>query len=258
MKITKRSLRESRSGQVLIITSLIVVMLLLSTVIYVDETEKDVPIYKPDGNASLSAIKQAAVHTLISALANITNGGTSSVLTEDLIQFKAIAESHSYDAFSELGFTTYNEPPYTNGTLLSWGEDGQGISSIDVAFTLNSSGIQGSYSSNYSVNLTTSINVGGEVNNQSGSLLVTVSCTLLNEGNSASAQNLAVYYKQDNPGGWVPTSPSLISFGNGTYVASFAAQNATLTLLPVSVGCIDARGVTVWANASLYHGAGSS
>jgi len=80
----RRSLKHNKSGQVIIITALLVALLLLSTSIYVIETEKEVPQAGTNENTVFPAYKQSTINTVISALANATNGGDSSVLTNDL------------------------------------------------------------------------------------------------------------------------------------------------------------------------------
>ncbi len=119
--------RRKNSGQVLVITSLIVVMLLLSTVVYVTETEKNVPVYHPESNKNLQAIKQAAWHTVVSALVNISNGGDSNVFAEDLTRFKSAVESQSCNAILDLEFAAAGSDPYVDGLFLSWDIKGEGL-----------------------------------------------------------------------------------------------------------------------------------
>ena len=53
----KRNLRHNNSGQVIIITALLVASLLLSTAIYIIETEKEVPTVGTDENNVLPSIQ---------------------------------------------------------------------------------------------------------------------------------------------------------------------------------------------------------
>jgi hypothetical protein len=247
---------RKNSGQVLVITSLVVVLLLLSTVVYVSETEKNAPVYHPDANTDLSAIKQAAMHTVMSALVNISNGGASSVLGEDLSRFKLAVKDNSYLAISDLKFVALTSASYVNGVSVSWGTNGEGVSSIFVNFALNSSGLSSSYYSDYAVNVTSSISVSGYYTQLSGSLRqVDLTCTVLNEGTPGQMENLVASYEQDSPGGWVQAVlPVSINYGNGTYLTSFTTENTTQSYLPVSVHCIDAREVSVWANVTCAQG----
>ena len=248
------SLRRNASGQVLIITSLVVILLMLSTVLYVNNMEKDAPIVAPDENSNLSAIKQSAVHSLVSALVNVSNGGDPSVLSDDLLRFKTTVEGSTYNSFSELNYTFCNLFPYANGFSISWGKYGQGSSSVDVDFSFNSTGTSGSYFSEYSINVTSTVSLTGNFSvSDDSTLAVSLSCSVLNEGEAALARNISVFYQQLN-GVWVSSNPNIFDFGNGTYSLSFTAQNVSQVSLPVSVGCIDSRGVSIWANDTLSQG----
>ena len=235
----------------LIITSLVVVLLLVSTIVYVTDIEKNTPVFVSEGNSGLSALKQAAAHTLTSALANITNGGNRSVLTDDLNHLKSAVESHSYNAISELNFAQSNTVPYSDGVWIFQGTDGKGISSVQVDFTLNSTGNSASYYSEYAINVTSSIQISGNYTlideNQSQ---VMVSSKVFNEGKPASASNLTFYYEQNRTTVWVlVVSTNTIDYGNGTYLSFFNAQGTIPNgQLPISVNCVDTRGVSVWAN----------
>jgi hypothetical protein len=246
-----RSFRRNCSGQVLVITSLVVVMLLISTIIYVNETQKNAPIFVPNGSASFSAIKQSAVHTLISALASISNGANPSVLVDDLNRFKVAVENHAYGTISQFDYVVSSSPPYVNGTWIFWGSNGQGAVGAAVNFALNASGASSDYSTSYSVVVASSINVGGTYTQLNESRTSSLTCALFNEEKPALAQTLQIYYQKDNSTGWTLTSPTITDFGNGTYLAWFATLNATLPLLPVSVHCVDTRGISIWVNASL-------
>jgi hypothetical protein len=244
--------RRKNSGQVLVITSLVVVLLLLSTVVYVTETEKTAPVYHPEANVYLSAIKQAAFHTAMSAMVNISNGGDPTVLTEDLIRLKSAVQSRSYDAISDLKFSVTTSAPYIDGVFISWAANGEGVSSVSVNLVLNSTGFSTSYYSQYGVNVTSSVKVKGDYTQLNESVRqIIMSCTVLNEDSPGQAENLELYYQRDNPGGWIEVaSPEITSLGNGTYLISFTTRNTTQSVLPVSLHCQDARGISVWATAT--------
>src|SRR5208283_3577309 len=135
----KRNLKHNSSGQVIIITALLVASLLLSTAIYVFETEKEVPTADTGENNVFSAYQQSTINTLISALANVTNGGNSGVLTVDLNELTAAITSDSYQAMLQMNYAPLNEAPYLNGFWISWGADGLGVSSAYVSFVCDSS-----------------------------------------------------------------------------------------------------------------------
>src|SRR5208283_402865 len=94
----KRSLKRNSSGQVIIITALLVASLLLSTAIYVFETEKEVPTANTEENNAFPGYQQSTKNTMISALSNVTNGGDSGVLTADLNKLTAAITNDSYQA----------------------------------------------------------------------------------------------------------------------------------------------------------------
>jgi hypothetical protein len=245
--------RRGNSGQVLVITSLVVVMLLLSTVIYVRETEENAPVYEAEAGLNFSAIKQALMHTVMSALVNISNGGNTAVLAADLNQFKSVVVGHSYNSIFSMEYDSLNDVSYQNGLWISWGSSGEGISSACVAFMLNSSGPSTNYNSEYALNVTSSITINGYSASLNSSVKqVNVTCTVFNEGQLALARNFEVYYEQDTPLGWMQAeSVGSIDFGNGTYLLSFNAQNVNQNNPPiVSVYCQDTRGISVWANAT--------
>ena len=53
-------------GQILVITSLIVVMLLVSAVAYVNETQKNSPVSQVEGGFGLAAVRQSLEHAVLS------------------------------------------------------------------------------------------------------------------------------------------------------------------------------------------------
>ena len=250
-------MRRRNSGQVLIITSLVVVMLLLSTVIYVNEVERDSPVFAVDATAGVSAFQQGAVHTVVSALVNVSNGGDPSVLSGDLAQFEAAVEGHTYSSISDLSWTLCDSFPYVNGIWVFCGDDGFGVSSMAADFVLNSSSSSGSYCSEFLVNVTSSVVLSGSwVSSGDSSGLVSLSVGVSDDGCPALASSLSFFYDQGGfgGGGWVSALPTVTDYGNGTYGVSFVAQNVSPGGLPVSLGLVDDRGVCVWANATLSEG----
>jgi hypothetical protein len=247
---------RGNSGQGLIIASLVVTLLLLSTAVYVSEIEKNVAVYDSRVDPAFSAYKLGASHTLISALANISNGGSTDVLAADLNQFKSVVGNHSFDAIVNMDFTPLNMTPYQEGIWISWDSSGRGISSAYVNLALNSSGTSASYYSEYAINVTSEIDVNGYYSLLTGSLKqVNLTCNILNEGKPALAQNFTVYYEQDgslSPEEWVQVaSPSIADYGNGTYIISFTANttNPDDPML-VSVHSHDQRHIFIKANVT--------
>ena len=248
----KRSLRHDNSGQVIIITALLVASLLLSTAIYVIETEKAVPIVGTDENNVLTECEQCAKSTLISALANITNGGDTNILASDLSELNSAITSNSYQAILQMDYAPLNEAPFQNGSWISWGTDGQGISSAYVSFVFNSSGSSSSSNLENDVNITSEVDLSGNCVQLNGGLTqVNLSVNVLNEGNPALAQNFTFYFENPTEG-WVQVaSPNINDFGNGTYAASFTAETDMISNpLIVSIICQDQRGIAIGANVT--------
>jgi hypothetical protein len=244
------------SGQVLIIAALVVTLLLLSTALYVSEVEKNATVYEQRVNPDFSEYKLGVTHTVISALANVSNGGSAGVLATNLDQFQAVVEANSFNAMVEMDCTPFNAAPYQDGFWISWGTNGRGISSAYVNLVLNSSGTSASYYSEYAVNVTSEIEVAGYYTVLTGALKqVNLTCNVLNEGNSALAQNFTVYYEQDgslSPEEWVQvTSPSITDYGNGTYTMSFTAETTNPEdQMLVSVHSNDLRYILTQANVT--------
>ena len=240
----------------LVIASLVVTLLLLSTALYVSEIEKNATIHEQRVNPAFSAYKLGVTHTVISALANVSNGGSADVLAEDLSQFKALVEEHSFAAMVEMDCTPLNTSPYQDGIWISWDNNGRGISSAYVSLVLNASGTSATYYSEYSVNVTSEIEVNGYYEALTGSLKqVNVTCNVLNEGKPALTQNFTVYYEQDgslSTEEWVQVaSPSITDYGNGTYTMSFTAETTNPDdAMLVSVHSHDLRYILTQANVT--------
>jgi hypothetical protein len=247
----KRDLKRDNSGQVLVITALLVALLLLSTAVYVIETEKEVPKIGTDENNAFPAYKQSTRNTLISALANVTNGGDVGVLTSDLNELKAAIASNSYQAILQMDFTPLNAAPYQNGIWISWGADGKGVSSAYVNFVFDSSGSSTTSNLEYALNLTSEADLSGNYLHFNDTLnQVNLIVNVLNEGKPALAQNF-IFYFENATEDWIKVdSPSITDFGNGTYAVSFIAETDQLNPLIVSMYCQDQRGILVGANVT--------
>jgi len=239
-----------------VITALLVTLLLLSTALYISETEKTMSSHSAGANEALQVYRLGTTHAIISALANISNGGNIDILSEDLNYFKAVAVNHSYDAILKLDYSQLSVAPYQDGVWISWGQDGVGVTSACVDFVLNCSGLSSTLFSEYSVNITSTITITGNYARLTGKQKqANVTCTLLNEGTPALAQNFTIYYELDgslSTEEWLQvTSPSITDFGNGTYLMSFFADTQQRNNpLVVSVHCHDSRSILVQANVT--------
>lgn len=251
----KRSLRRDNSGQVIIVSALLISLLLLSTAVYVIETEKDTPTPQAQ-DSNFPAYMQSARNTLISALANVTNGGVAGVLTADLNEFKSTITSHSYQAMLQMEITPFSTAPYQNGLWISRGANGVGVSSACVSVVFASSGSSATTELESGVNVTSEVHLSGSYLLLEGeSKQVNLTVNVLNEGKPALAGTFTVYFEFDgslSPEDWVlVSSPSTVNFGNGTYAVSFNAEtnNRTDPVL-VSVHCHDQRGILTISNAT--------
>ena len=247
----KRNLRRNNSGQVIIITALLVITLFLSTAIYTIQTEKNVPAVGANQNNALPEYEQSMKSTLISALANITNGGDMSILTADLSELNAAITSHSYRAMLQMDFAPLNTAPYQDGVWVLWGPNGQGISSAYVGFDLNYSASSSVSSLEYDLNVTSEVNLSGKYLQINSTInQVDLIVNVLNEGKPALAQNFIFSFRDSAE--WIPApSPHIIDFGNGTYEVLFDAEtDQPNNPFIVSALCQDQRGIIIGANTT--------
>ena len=240
----------------LVIASLVITLLLLSTAIYVSEIEKNAKMTEQKVNPAFSTYKLGVTHTVMSALANVSNGGSASVLAADLNKFTSVVGGHSSDAIVQMDCTPLNTAPYQDGFWISWDASGRGISSAYVNLVLNASGTSATYYSEYVVNVTSEIEVNGYYEVLTGSTKqVNLTCNVLNEEKPALAQNFTIYYEQDgslSPEEWVQvTSSTVTDYGNGTYTMSFTAETTNpADPMLVSVQSHDLRFILIQANVT--------
>jgi hypothetical protein len=244
----KRSFAKDTSGQVLIVTALLVALLLLSTAVYVMETTKQIPKVNADVTSSFCDYKQAARSTLVSALSNITGGGNPNILAEDISQLKAVLQSNSFQSILTIDYNLPTRDSYQNGMRISWGTNGGGVSSAYASFTFNSVGPSTTSSIDCTVNVTSQISASGTYIQEANQKMVHLTLHLLNEGEPALAQNFAFSYQNDTD--WVTVdSPVVVNLGDGSYSAAFSVESPQeIQPLDISVLCIDHRGISVGAN----------
>ena len=183
---------------------------------------------------------------------NASNSGNESALQSNLERLKSVLENVSYDAILNLRYEPLNDTGYVGGVCLSWNESGRGVSGACVDFALNSSGNLHSSYSEFSVNVTSSVDVAGSYSVVNGSLVeVNVDCHVWNEDKPAAMAGFEVYYEYGGLGVWHPTLANVTDSGDGSYRFSFAAQTSgSPNPLQVSLHVRDVRGVSVWANAT--------
>jgi hypothetical protein len=244
----KRSFRRDKSGQVIIVSALLISVLLLSTALYVIEVGKQTPTVQSSQNAVFSDYRQAVTNTVISALANVSSGGNPDVLRNDLSELKTVVLSHSYQAMLTMNYTPLNLNGYLNGTRISWGANGQGISIACASVALSSSSPSAASNLQYTVNVSSAVNLGGnwhEIDN--GTKQANLTFSVQNEGKPALTQNFTVTYQ--NGADWTKVnSPTTTDFGNGTYTVAFNVELQQSDPMIVSLLCQDQRGIFVGAN----------
>ena len=247
--MVKRNFKGDSSGQVLVVTALIIALLLLSTALYVIEVEKEVPIINAREGNTFTAYKQSAKNTLISALANATSGGDPNILATDLNELKTAILGHSYQNMLTLNYIILNSSGYQNGLWISWGTNGEGVSSAYASFVFASSNPSATSNLEYSLNVTSAVNLSGNYQQLNATTKqVNLTVGVLNEDQAALGKNFAFFYQ--NATEWMPVDlPSITSFGNGTFVVGFTAETSQLNdPLVVSILCQDERGIFIGAN----------
>jgi hypothetical protein len=247
----KHRSRRNR-GQALIITALIITLMSMSTVYYVLETEKETVSIQSTADSYFSVAKISTRNTVISALANTSNGGDTKALTTSLKKLSSTLHAHSYDAEFDLSFTPLNATPYQNGTWIAWGQDGLGVSSAYVVFAINVTGSSANYHSTYETNITTALHINGTYTAEGSEETVNVTCTVYDENGPTLANSIAIYYQNQTDGSWLNVDQqnnlTTLDFGNGTYGISFSAY--AQGSVNVSAQVNDLRDIFVMANAT--------
>lgn len=231
----------------LIVSALIVALLLLSTAIYVIEVGKQVPTVSAETDVFFG-YKQTVRNTLISALANVTAGGNQAILGTDLSELKAAILANSYHAMLTIDYDLLNSSDYQNGLWVSWEANGFGTSSAYSSFRFESSSPSATSNVEYAVNVTSTLKINGNYLQLNDTVKqVNLTINVLNEGKAVLSHNFIFSYQ--NATDWVPVdSPSISSFSNGTYTASFNSETAKLNdPVVVSLNCQDERGIFVGA-----------
>jgi hypothetical protein len=244
--------KRGNSGQALIVTALIITLMWMSTVYYVLETEKETVSIISTTDFDFSVTKVSTRNTLISALANASNGGDKEALTTDLEKLSSTLHAHSYEAEVDLSFTPLNTTPYQDGMWISWGEEGSGVSSAYVSFAINVSGSAANYYLAYETNVTTALHIDGVCADEGSEKSVNMTCTIYDENGPALAKTISILYQNQTDGSWLSVDQqnnlAIVDFGNGTYGISFLAYSQGP--IKVSAQINDLRGIFAMANVT--------
>ena len=246
-----RNLRQNRSGQVLILAALAVALMIASTIVYVYQTSRVLNEEHPfSPEEFVRIVKLGSRNLVIGSLANISYGGANQTLETNLDRWGSFVEAQYYFGECSLGFELCEDAPYSSGLRIIWGDNGSGITSAKVDFSLNLTSEGADVDVVYPVNVTTSLSISAVSQWQQGYHEINVTIHLYNEGEPALAKNLTVYY-QNLFGAWVNAgsldSYLLEDFGNGTYKASFTVGPPRISDREIMVECYDQREIYVKA-----------
>ena len=249
MREHKKSLRRNCSGQLLIVAALAIALLISSTTVYVYEVSKE-PVTDESKQLSLylPGLKQSTRKTAISSLANISKGGETAVFETNLAELSDNMLSLDF-GICNLAYTSLNESSYDSGILLSWNKTDTNISGAYANFTLNIYSINSKISTQYSVNITTTLFLTSIAVNTDTVKHVNLTCNVSNEDKSASAESFVVYCEES--GIWTKIEGSAVlqtDYGNGTYSLDFTVPlESTQLLLQMN----DLRGIQVQAKCDI-------
>jgi hypothetical protein len=196
-------------------------------------------------------VKLGSRHAIIGSLANTSNGGSGSILEENLLKWADFIGGQYLQGKNTMDFTLEETAPYSSGIWLSWGTNGYGVSSAYAEFVHVLDGREANVDLSYSVNITTTLvisSVNQGLNETARQVDVTIN--VLNEAYPALTEQIMVYYRVSST--WlIPDLANgyrLQDYGNGTYVASFTAIAPLID--EVSVHALDCRGIYVQTNVT--------
>jgi hypothetical protein len=244
MRKHKNRLGVDRSGQLLIVAAMAIAVLISSTTAYVYELSKENGDPRNQRISDLAlALRQSTRSAVISALANVSNGGEKTILATNLDILAQVFRGLNQVDLCSLVFTPFDVVPYDSGILLSWNTTSTDISSACVSFVLDVRGDFARAEASYTVNITTSLMVDGFYELQSNEKHVNLRCQINNEGLPALAESLNVFYLASGSWTGVETSDlSGVDYGNGTYVLAFPVPQEAIQ---ISIHMRDLRNILV-------------
>jgi len=255
MKKCERKLKGNSSGQLLIIAALAIALLISSTTIYVYELSKETnSVHGSSINNFVLALKQTTKNTVLGSLANISNGGEKTALTNNLNRLSQVLRRSNHFGICHLAFAPLSDSNYDAGIWFSWNTSDMGISSAYATITLKVYGIAENVTLNYALNIITAIAINGYYTKLDGNeKLVNLTCNVYNEGKPALAKNMTLFY--ESFGSWVPIDSSnnlsIMDYGNSTYHISFIVTTSANNM-QVSTHIHDLRDIFVQANTTCY------
>lgn len=245
--------QKRNSGQILLIAAFIMAFLLLSAGLYVFEVGKTISEVTPNSlNDFVLAVELGSRHVVIGSLANLSNGGSSSVLGLNLQKWSSFIGKQYQFGKSILNYTLEEATRYSSGVWIDWGSNGTGVSSAYANFTHRLLDREVNVNQSYFINITTMLLVESTYQERLGDeKQVNVTLNLSNEGKPGLTKQITVYYRVLDD--WlIPDETSnyaILDYGNGTYVASFVANIPSLNP-EVSTYVVDQREIHIQANAT--------
>ena len=254
----RRNLRNcENSGQTLVITALVISLLTLSVFYGVFEASRRSEMDNLTAlNDYIFVTKLGLKKTVISSLANFSNGGTNDILATNLNKYVSIVGNQAYFGKVSIVFTLLDVSPYQSGLHLSWDSDGTGLSSAYANYSLVLIKTEANLQLKHETNISTKLEIEGTYSQLEGNVRnLTVNCRILNEGEPVLAKNITMFYELDgDPSNqdWITASSSSnIDYGNGTYRISFIAETESINdPMLISAQVYDMRGIFVLANAT--------
>jgi hypothetical protein len=242
--------RRANQGQVLIVAALVIVIMLLSTAIYIADIQKSQLKAQAETGLNLPFYKQGIQHTMQSALANISSGGDTDVLQTNIDSFNTFMVETSFNFFFTSQATYRATGGYYNGVLQVQNQTGTAIISAYATFNVASTGTKEQTQSNFDMNVTSMIQTSGTYSQDGNSKHVQLTCKVSNEGQPALARNFGVSFENDgslDTENWTTVeAPTITDHGDGSYTITFNADtDQPENQLLIWLSCQDQREITL-------------
>lgn len=241
---------RGNQGQVIIVAALVLVIMLLSTALFIADLQKNQLRVQGGTSLNLPFYKQGVRNTVISALANISGGGSTGVLEANLNTFNSFVEEHSAGAFFQSKIALGNTAPYNGGVWMIQNVSGKAVLSAFVGVSVNSTSPKETCNAQFDVNVTSTLETQGHYTLQNETKLAELTCKIFNDGQAASAKNFTVSFERDGSlafENWTSIEqPSIVDHGDGSYTITFTATtDQPENPLLIWVSCQDRRGITL-------------
>ena len=239
--------RTNSSGQLLIVAALIIALMISSTTIYVYELNKGAGYSNsPTFTDFALSLKQSTRNVMIGALANASNGGYRTVLSENLNHFSDLVRRLNQFGVCNLTCSLFEDSVYDLGIWFSWNSSDIDVSGAYADFGLIIDGFASRVSVPYAINATTSLASNCSYVLEGTEKHVNVTCRLYNKEEPALAKSIVVSY--ESAGNWIQISGTTIDYDNGTYLISITVPSDAAQVL---LNVWDSRDIFVQAKHAL-------